>query len=58
MEDAPTNKQQKKPTTTPDPFQRFEDFTRKLVNVPKEEIDHAETNYERRKKRRQAKNNN
>ena len=40
---------------TPEPMQRFENFARKLVSIPKEEVDHEEKNYEHRKKRREAK---
>lgn len=38
-----------------EPFQVFEDLAQKLVAVPKEEIDQAEKNEKRRKKRQAAK---
>lgn len=38
-----------------DTIQRLEELGRKLMVVSKEEIDHAEKNYQRRKKRREAK---
>jgi hypothetical protein len=40
----------------PEEFQRFEDFTRRLMAVPKKEIDAEKTKYERKKatKKRQA----
>jgi hypothetical protein len=34
-----------------DDFKRFDDFTRKLMAVPKKEIDAAEKKYQRRKER-------
>jgi hypothetical protein len=41
--------------TKPDgrtPFERFEDFTRRLMAVPKKEIDQKLKEYERKKKRK------
>lgn len=40
----------------PEEFKRFEDFTRRLMAVPKKEIDAEKTKYERKKgaKKRQA----
>ncbi len=38
-----------------DAFKRFENFARKLIGVRKEEIDKADKNEQRRKKRAKAK---
>lgn len=40
----------------PEEFKRFEDFTRRLMAVPKKEIDEQKAKYERKKaaKKRQA----
>jgi hypothetical protein len=46
-----------KPTKPPsEEFKRFEDFTRRLMAVPKKEIDEQKVKYERKKatKKRQA----
>jgi hypothetical protein len=32
------------------PFERFEDFTRRLMAVPKKEIDQKQAEYERKRK--------
>jgi hypothetical protein len=37
------------------PFERFEDFTRRLMAVPKKEIDQKQKEYERKKKRKKRK---
>lgn len=34
----------------PTPFQKFEDFVRKIAAVPKEEVDEKRAEYEREKK--------
>jgi hypothetical protein len=34
------------------PFARFEDFTKRLMAVPKKEIDKKQAEYERKKKRK------
>jgi hypothetical protein len=45
-----------KPDTDPEPeppsaeFERFREFAREIVNVPKSEIDRRQTEYEERKK--------
>jgi len=36
----------------PTPFQQFKEFTRKLVSVPKKEIDKKEAAYQRRRAKR------
>ena len=43
------------PITTSDSFQWFEDFARKLVNVPKEEVDAIDPLVQKQKKKRPAK---
>ena len=40
------------PGKVPEAFRRFEEFVRKVVNVPKEEIDKREAEYRRTKKRK------
>lgn len=40
------------PKAEPTPFARFEDFTRKLVSVPKKEIDAEAKKYQQAKVRR------
>jgi hypothetical protein len=37
------------------PFERFEDFTRRIMAVPKKEIDEKAKEYERKKKRKKRK---
>lgn len=54
----PSNRPKQKTTKESDPtdtLRPFENLTRKLVIVPKEEIDREEEKYQREKKRRQAK---
>ena len=41
-----------KPPDTGIPFNRFDQFTRKLMAVPKAEIDAEEKKYQRRKRQR------
>ena len=43
------------PDKSTDPFQRLEDFAKKIIAVPKSEIDKAEKNEKRRKKRNEKK---
>jgi hypothetical protein len=38
----------------PTPFDQFKDLTRKLVRVPKKEVDAKEAAYQRKKARRKA----
>ena len=42
-------------TPKPDEFSRFEELTRKLVSVPKGEVDKQREKYEREKEKRPAK---
>jgi hypothetical protein len=42
------------PGKVPDIFRHFEEFVRKVVNVPKEEIDKREADYKAKKKRRET----
>jgi hypothetical protein len=46
-----------KPRPPPDPgaFQRFTEFARRLMSVPKTEIDERAREYERKKRERQRK---
>jgi hypothetical protein len=43
----------KKPEATP--FERFKELTRKLVSVPKKEVDAKESTYQRQKARKKRK---
>lgn len=43
------------PPSEPSPFEKFRDLTRKLVSVPKKEIDKQEKAYQRKKNRRAKK---
>lgn len=49
-------KKAKTQTDKPEEFKRFEDFTRRLMAVPKKEIDAEKAKYERKKaaKKKQA----
>jgi hypothetical protein len=49
-------KKTKPKTEKPEEFKRFEDFTRRLMAVPKKEIDQQKAKYERKKanKKREA----
>ena len=42
-------KKQKRQTDKPEEFKRFEDFTRRLMAVPKKEIDAQKAKYEKQK---------
>jgi len=42
-------KKAKAHTEKPEEFQRFEDFTRRLMAVPKKEIDQQKAKYEKQK---------
>lgn len=45
----------KKPSKPPsEEFTRFQEFARKLIAVPKKEIDQQKAKYERKKNKRQA----
>lgn len=37
-----------------EPYERFEDFLRKLAQVPKEEVDEKRAEYERKRKEKRA----
>jgi hypothetical protein len=41
-------------TEKPEEFKRFEDFTRRLMAVPKKEIDQQKAKYDRKKTKRKA----
>jgi hypothetical protein len=41
------------PQNQPTPFEKFREFTRKVVSVPKAEIDRRETEYKRMRKAKQ-----
>lgn len=47
-------KKAKAQTDKPEEFKRFEDFTRRLMAVPKKEIDQQKAKYEKKKNKRQA----
>ncbi|MDQ3985031.1 MAG: hypothetical protein M3280_00810 [Actinomycetota bacterium] len=38
-------------STSPTPFERFESLTKRLVQVPKKEIDKKQKDYERKRER-------
>jgi hypothetical protein len=42
----------KKETSEPTPFQRFETFTKKLISVPKKEIEKRQRAYDKAKAKR------
>lgn len=48
-------KRAKAQTQKPEEFRRFEDFTRRLMAVPKKEIDEQKAKYEKQKTARKKK---
>jgi hypothetical protein len=46
---------QPQPEDTRTPYKRFEDLTRQLLTVSKEELDKRQAEYERKKKRKRKK---